>query len=238
MHTTIKLSYITTLLTLSSLSSATPEQTYQSSEKNLNAQYTLIQSYVKDTPTEKNALLSSQRQWLKTRNNQCNVKDSSPLNTSNLSCLIQENNQRVLFFKTHYFNFDSLEKNLIRPITYNSKGEKVLENNECFCDGQMMKINNNKLYIYAVCDEKLKEPKIYNIVKKVKTETSVEYVIATNNNQVANLTLSFVPTGQNAWKIIPKVNQQKTSIDFNFSKKYTTAPQIKKVKQDCGDFDG
>ena len=51
MHTTIKLSYITTLLTLSSLSYATPEQIYQSSEKNLDAQYTLIQSYVKDLCT-------------------------------------------------------------------------------------------------------------------------------------------------------------------------------------------
>ncbi len=238
MHTTIKLSYITTLLTLSSLSYATPEQIYQSSEKNLDAQYTLIQSYVKDTATEKNALLNSQQQWLKARNSKCNSKDSSPLNTSNLSCLIQENNQRVQFFKTHYFNFDSLEKNLIRPITYNSKGEKVLANNDCYCDGQMLKINNNKIYIYAVCDEKLKEPKIYNIVKKVKTETSVEYVIATNNNQVANLTLSFVTSGQNTWSIVPKVYRKQDLIHLDFKVKYSTAPQIKKVKQDCGDFDG
>ena len=238
MKTITKLSTITCSIILCSSTHAIPEQNYQNSEKSLNTQYSLIQGYIKDTPTEKNNLLNQQRQWLKTRNNKCGFKENSTLNSTIQNCVVQENNQRLQYFKSEYFNFDSLEKSLIRPITYNKTGQKILANNECFCDANILQIKNNKLYVYSACDEKLAEPQIYNIVQKIKKNTSVEYAIDSNKDQVADFNLAFVIAGQNTWKIVSKVYGKQNLINLNFKVNYTTNPQVKRVQQDCGDFDG
>ena len=234
----IHLSVTTLFVTLCGISHAAPLSNYQESEKALNSQYALTQSYLKDIPIEKNNLLNQQHQWLKARNSKCGFKENIAPNMAIQNCITQENQQRIQYIKSQYFNFNALEQNLIRPITFNSKGEKILANNDCYCDGQILKIQNNQLYIYSACDEKLTEPQIYNIIKKVKADTSVEYSIDTNKNKVADFTLSFVTSGQNTWSIVPKVYRKQDLIHLDFKVKYSTAPQIKKIKQDCGDFDG
>ena len=72
----------------------------------------------------------------------------------------------------------------------------------------------------------------------MKNETYVEYAIDTNNNKVADFNLSFVISAQNTWKIVPKVFRQQDLINLNFKVDYTTSPQVKRIQQDCGDFDG
>lgn len=234
----IHLSSTTILVALCSTLHATPQQNYQGSEEKLNAQYSLIQSYIKDIPSEKSNLLNQQRQWLKARNTKCGFKENVALNSTIQNCVTQQNQQRIQYFQAQYFNFNSLEQNLIRPITYNKTGQKILANDNCWCDGNMLQIKNNKLYVYSACDEKLAEPQIYNIVQKVQTDVAVEYAIDTNNNKVADFNLSFVIAGQNTWRIVPKVYRKQDLINLNFNVNYTTSPQVKRAKQDCGDFDG
>ena len=238
MNKNIKIMSLTPLIFLAMTTQATPNTDYLTSEKTLNEQYSFIQSAVKNTPTEKNNLLNIQRQWITARNAKCNFTNTSSLDSSKMNCLTLENNKRIVFFKSNYFNFDALEQNLIRPITYSKTGQKVLANNDCLCDGQILKIKNNQLYVYSACNEKLTEPQIYNILKKVKNETYVEYSIDTNNNKVADFNLSFVISAQNTWKIVPKVFRQQDLITLNFKVDYTTSPQVKRIQQDCGDFDG
>jgi hypothetical protein len=95
----------------------------------------------------------------------------------------------------------------------------------------------NKIYIYQACDQKLNEPRIYNIVGKKKDEFSVEYQIDTNNNKVPEFNLVFVTNGKNVWNIVPKVFRKEDLLNLNFTIGYTTDENLKNNKIDCSDYE-
>lgn len=100
-----------------------------------------------------------------------------------------------------------------------------------------IKILKNKIYIYQACDQKLNEPRIYNIVGKKKDEFSVEYQIDTNNNKVPEFNLVFVTNGKNVWNIVPKVFRKEDLLNLNFKIGYTTDTNLKNKKIDCNDYE-
>ncbi len=158
-------------------------------------------------------------------------------NNENYKCLSDFNNSKIKDLRISYLDFDSLEGNLIKPFNYKDGVIKELEVGGCYCSESTIKILKNKIYIYQACDQKLNEPRIYNIVGKKKDEFSVEYQIDTNNNKVPEFNLVFVTNGKNVWNIVPKVFRKEDLLNLNFKIGYTTDTNLKNKKIDCNDYE-
>lgn len=206
--------------------------TYAHSEQELNKEYLDIKNYIRDNKVELKYLVDTQRAWLKNRNVKCQFDGENP-NVENYKCLSDSNYSKLKDLKESYLNFKSLENNLIKPFKYEGGIQKKLEIGDCWCNESVIKIFNNKIYIYQACDERLKEPRIYEIVGKKVDDFSAEYQIDTNNNGVAEFNLSFVTNGKNVWNIIPKVFRKEDLVNLNFSTNYTTNVNVKNKKLDC-----
>lgn len=209
---------------------------YKNSEHELNSIYFDIKSYIGDNKNEVKYLVDTQRSWLKNRNLKCdfNGKEAS---YENYKCLSDFNNSKIKDLRKSYLNFDSLERSLIKPFKYQDGIIKELEVGNCYCDESIIKILKNKIYIYQACDQKLNEPRIYNIIGKKKDEFSVEYQIDTNNNKVPEFNLVFVTNGKNVWNIVPKVFRKEDLLNLNFTIGYTTDENLKNNKIDCSDYE-
>nr|WP_312821299.1 lysozyme inhibitor LprI family protein [Acinetobacter oleivorans] len=209
---------------------------YSNSEHDLNSIYSDIKGYISDNKNEVKYLVDTQRSWLKNRNLKCNFNEREA-NNENYKCLSDFNNYKIKDLRISYLDFDSLEGNLIKPFKYKDKDGviKELEVGGCCCNESIIKILKNKIYIYQACDQKLNEPRIYNIVGKKKDKFSVEYQINTNNNKVPEFNLVFVTNGKNVWNIIPKIFRKEDLINLNFAINYTTDVNIKNKKNDCHD---
>ncbi|MCG8285184.1 DUF1311 domain-containing protein [Acinetobacter seifertii] len=205
---------------------------YSNSEHDLNSIYSDIKSYISDNNNEVKYLVDTQRSWLKDRNLKCkfNGKEAS---SENYKCLSDFNNSKIKDLKKSYLDFDSLERNLIKPFKYTNGIVKDLETGGCYCSESMIKILKDKIYIYQACDQGLKEPRIYNIVGKKKDGFSVEYQIDTNNNKVPEFNLAFVTNGKNVWNIVPKIFTKEDLINLNFAINYTTDNNLKETKLAC-----
>lgn len=171
---------------------------------------------------------------MKNRNLKCNF-NGKEANNENYKCLSYFNNSKIKDLKNSYLDLDSLEGNLIKPFKYKNGTGKELETGGCYCSESTIKILKDEIYIYQVCDQWLKEPRIYNIVGKKKDGFSVEYQIDTNNNKVPEFNLAFVANGKNVWNIVPKIFGKEDLINLNFAIKYTTDVNIKNKKNDCHD---
>lgn len=207
---------------------------YSNSEHDLNSIYSDIKSYISDNKNEVKYLVDTQRSWLKDRNLKCkfNGKEAS---SENYKCLSDFNNSKIKDLKKSYLDLDSLEGNLIKPFKYTNGIVKELEIGGCYCSESTIKILKNKIYIYQACDQRLKEPRIYNIIGKKKDGFSAEYQIDTNNNKVPEFNLAFVTNGKNVWNIVPKIFRKDDLINLNFAINYTTDVNIKNKKNDCHD---
>jgi hypothetical protein len=173
---------------------------------------------------------------LKNRNLKCDF-NGKEANYENYKCLSDFNNSKIKDLRKSYLNFDSLERSLIKPFKYQDGIIKELEVGGCYCDESIIKILKNKIYIYQACDQKLNEPRIYNIVGKKKDEFSVEYQIDTTNNKVPEFNLVFVTNGKNVWNIVPKVFRKEDLLNLNFKIGYTTDENLKNNKIDCSDYE-
>lgn len=209
---------------------------YKNSEHELNSTYFDIKSYIGDNKNEVKYLVYTQRSWLKNRNLKCDF-NGKEVNYENYKCLSDFNNSKIKDLRKSYLNFDSLERSLIKPFKYQDGIIKELEVGGCYCDESIIKILKNKIYIYQACDQKLNEPRIYNIVGKKKDEFSVEYQIDTNNNKVPEFNLVFVTNGKNVWNIVPKVFRKEDLLNLNFTIGYTTDENLKNNKIDCSDYE-
>lgn len=209
---------------------------YKNSEHDLNSTYSDIKSYISDNKDEVKYLVDNQRSWLKNRNLKCNF-NGKEANNENYKCLSDFNNSKIKDLRMSYLDFDSLEGNLIKPFKYKDGVVKELEVGGCYCNESTIKILKNKIYIYQACDQKLNEPRIYNIVGKKKDEFSVEYQIDTNSNKVPEFNLVFVTNGKNVWNIIPKVFRKEDLLNLNFKIGYTTDANLKNKKIDCNDYE-
>lgn len=207
---------------------------YSNSEHDLNSIYSDIKSYISDNKNEVKYLVDTQRSWLKNRNLKCNF-NGKEANSENYKCLSDFNNSKIKDLKKSYLDFDSLEGSLIKPFKYTNGIVKELETGGCYCSESTIKILKDEIYIYQVCGQWLKEPRIYNIVGNKKDEFSVEYQIDTNNNKVPEFNLAFVANGKNVWNIVPKIFGKEDLINLNFAIKYTTDVNIKNKKNDCHD---
>ena len=207
---------------------------YFNSEQELNEKYLDIKNYIRDNQVELKYLVDTQRAWLKNRNVKCRFDGKNP-NSENYKCLSDSNYAKVKDLKKSYLNFESLENSVIRPFKYTGGIQKNLEIGGCWCGESMIKILNDKIYVYQVCDDKLKTPRIYKIVGKRISEFSAEYQIDTNNNGVSEFNLSFVTSGKNVWNLVPTVFRKDDLINLNFSINYTTDTDIKVEKLDCSD---
>ncbi|MDH2591656.1 DUF1311 domain-containing protein [Acinetobacter nosocomialis] len=205
---------------------------YTNSEHDLNSIYSDIKSYISDNKNEVKYLVDTQRSWLKDRNLKCNFNEKEA-NSKNYKCLSDFNNSKIKDLKKSYLDLDSLEGNLIKPFKYTNGIVKELETGGCYCSESTIKILKNKIYIYHVCDQGLKEPRIYNIVGKKKDGFSVEYQIDTNNNKVPEFNLAFVTNGKNVWNIVPKIFRKEDLINLNFGINYTTDNNLKETKLVC-----
>lgn len=141
---------------------------YSNNEHDLNSIYSDIKSYISDNKNEVKYLVDTQRCWLKDRNLKCkfNGKEAS---SENYKCLSDFNNSKIKDLKKSYLDLESLEGNLIKPFKYTNGIVKELETGRCYCSESTINILKNKIYIYQACDQGLKEPRIYNIVGKKKT---------------------------------------------------------------------
>lgn len=209
---------------------------YKNSEHELNSTYFDIKSYIGDNKNEVKYLVDTQRSWLKNRNLKCDF-NGKEANSENYKCLSDFNNSKIKDLRKSYLNFDSLERSLIKPFKYQDGIIKELEVGGCYCDESIIKILKNKIYIYQACDQKLNEPRIYNIVGKKKDEFSVEYQIDTTNNKVPEFNLVFVTNGKNVWNIVPKVFRKEDLLNLNFKIGYTTDENLKNNKIDCSDYE-
>ncbi|EEY92632.1 hypothetical protein HMPREF0026_02178 [Acinetobacter junii SH205] len=209
---------------------------YKNSEHELNSIYFDIKIYIGDNKNEVKYLVDTQRSWLKNRNLKCDFNGKEE-NYENYKCLSDFNNSKIKDLRKSYLNFDSLERSLIKPFKYQDGIIKELEVGGCYCDESIIKILKNKIYIYQACDQKLNEPRIYNIVGKKKDEFSVEYQIDTNNNKVPEFNLVFVTNGKNVWNIVPKVFRKEDLLNLNFKIGYTTDENLKNNKIDCSDYE-
>ncbi|RSE34032.1 DUF1311 domain-containing protein [Acinetobacter junii] len=209
---------------------------YKNSEYELNSTYFYIKSYIGDNKNEVKYLVDTQHSWLKNRNLKCDFNEKEA-NYENYKCLSDFNNSKIKDLRKSYLNFDSLERSLIKPFKYQDGIIKELEVGGCYCDESIIKILKNKIYIYQACDQKLNEPRIYNIVGKKKDEFSVEYQIDTNNNKVPEFNLVFVTNGKNVWNIVPKVFRKEDLLNLNFKIGYTTDENLKNNKIDCSDYE-
>lgn len=209
---------------------------YSNSEYDLNSVYSDIKGYISDNKNEVKYLVDTQRSWLKNRNLKCDF-NGKEANYENYKCLSDFNNSKIKDLRKSYLNFDSLERSLIKPFKYQDGIIKELEVGGCYCDESIIKILKNKMYIYQACDQKLNEPRIYNIVGKKKDEFSVEYQIDTNNNKVPEFNLVFVTNGKNVWNIVPKVFRKEDLLNLNFKIGYTTDENLKNNKIDCSDYE-
>ncbi len=205
---------------------------YTNSEHDLNSIYSDIKSYISDNKNEVKYLVDTQRSWLKDRNLKCNFNEKEA-NSKNYKCLSDFNNSKIKDLKKSYLDLDSLEGNLIKPFKYTNGIVKELETGGCYCSESTIKILKNKIYIYHVCDQGLKEPRIYNIAGKKKDGFSVEYQIDTNNNKVPEFNLAFVTNGKNVWNIVPKIFRKEDLINLNFGINYTTDNNLKETKLVC-----
>ena len=208
---------------------------YKNSEHELNSTYFDIKSYIGDNKNEVKYLVDTQRSWLKNRNLKCNF-NGKEANYENYKCLSDFNNSKIKDLRKSYLNFDSLERSLIKPFKYQDGIIKELEVGGCYCDESIINILKNKIYIYQACDQKLNEPRIYNIVGKKKDGFSVEYKIDTNN-KVSEFNLAFVTNGKNVWNIVPKVFRKEDLLNLNFTIGYTTDENLKNNKIDCSDYE-
>jgi len=211
---------------------------YSNSEHDLNSIYSDIKGYISDNKNEVEYLVDTQRSWLKNRNLKCNF-NGREANNENYKCLSDFNNSKIKDLRISYLDFDSLEGNLIKPFKYKDKDGviKELEVGGCYCNESIIKILKNKIYIYQACDQKLNEPRIYNIVGKKKYEFSVEYQIDINNNKVPEFNLVFVTNGKNVWNIVSKVFRKEELLNLNFKIGYTTDVNLKNKKIDCSDYE-
>lgn len=209
---------------------------YKNSEHELNSIYFDIKIYIGDNKNEVKYLVDTQRSWLKNRNLKCDF-NGKEANCENYKCLSDFNNSKIKDLRKSYLNFDSLERSLIKPFKYQDGIIKELEVGGCYCDESIINILKNKIYIYQACDQKLNEPRIYNIVGKKKDEFSVEYQIDTNNNKVPEFNLVFVTNGKNVWNIVPKVFRKEDLLNLNFTIGYTTDENLKNNKIDCSDYE-
>lgn len=209
---------------------------YKNSEHELNSIYFDIKIYIGDNKNEVKYLVDTQRSWLKNRNLKCDF-NGKEVNYENYKCLSDFNNSKIKDLRKSYLNFDSLERSLIKPFKYQDGIIKELEVGGCYCDESIINILKNKIYIYQACDQKLNEPRIYNIVGKKKDEFSVEYQIDTNNNKVPEFNLVFVTNGKNVWNIVPKVFRKEDLLNLNFTIGYTTDENLKNNKIDCSDYE-
>ncbi|MBJ8430259.1 DUF1311 domain-containing protein [Acinetobacter pittii] len=207
---------------------------YSNSEHDLNNTYSDIKSYISDNKSEVKYLIDAQRTWLENRNLKCKF-NRKEANSENYKCLSDFNNYKIKNLKNSYLDFDSLEGNLIKPFKYTNGIVKELKTGECYCSESTIKILKDKIYIYQACDQRLKEPRIYNIVGKKKDEFSVEYQIDTTNNKVPEFNLVFVTNGKNVWNIVPKIFRKEDLINLNYTTNYTTDVNIKNKKNDCHD---
>lgn len=205
---------------------------YTNSKHDLNSIYSDIKSYISDNKNEVKYLVDTQRSWLKDRNLKCNFNEKEA-NSKNYKCLSDFNNSKIKDLKKSYLDLDSLEGNLIKPFKYTNGIVKELETGGCYCSESTIKILKNKIYIYHVCDQGLKEPRIYNIVGKKKDGFSLEYQIDTNNNKVPEFNLAFVTNGKNVWNIVPKIFRKEDLINLNFGINYTTDNNLKETKLVC-----
>lgn len=208
---------------------------YKNSEHDLNSTYSDIKSYISDNKNEVKYLVDNQRSWLKNRNLKCNF-NGREANNENYKCLSYFNNSKIKDLRISYLDFDSLEGNLIKPFKYKDGVIKELEVGGCYCSESIIKILKNKIYIYQACDQKLNEPRIYNVVSKKKGEFYVEYQIDTNNN-VPEFNLVFVTNGKNVWNVVPKVFRKEDLLNLNFTIGYTTDGNLKNKKIDCSDYE-
>ena len=208
---------------------------YKNSEHELNSTYFDIKSYIGDNKNEVKYLVDTQRSWLKNRNLKCDF-NGKEANYENYKCLSDFNNSKIKDLRKSYLNFDSLERSLIKPFKYQDGIIKELEVGGCYCDESIINILKNKIYIYQACDQKLNEPRIYNIVGKKKDGFSVEYKIDTNN-KVSEFNLAFVTNGKNVWNIVPKVFRKEDLLNLNFTIGYTTDENLKNNKIDCSDYE-
>lgn len=209
---------------------------YSNSEYDLNSVYSDIKGYISDNKNEVKYLVDTQRSWLKNRNLKCNF-NGKEANSGNYKCLSDFNNSKMKDLKNSYLDLDSLEGKLIKPFKYTNGIMKELETGGCYCSESTIKILKNKIYIYQACDQKLNEPRIYNIVGKKKDEFSVEYQIDTTNNKVPEFNLVFVTNGKNVWNIVPKVFRKEDLLNLNFKIGYTTDENLKNNKIDCSDYE-
>ncbi|RBA35188.1 MULTISPECIES: lysozyme inhibitor LprI family protein [Acinetobacter] len=209
---------------------------YSNSEYDLNSVYSDIKGYISDNKNEVKYLVDTQRSWLKNRNLKCDF-NGKEANYENYKCLSDFNNSKIKDLRKSYLDFDSLERSLIKPFKYQDGIIKELEVGGCYCDESIIKILKNKIYIYQACDQKLNEPRIYNIVGNKKDEFSVEYQIDTNNNKVPEFNLVFVTNGKNVWNIVPKVFRKEDLLNLNFKIGYTTDENLKNNKIDCSDYE-
>ncbi|RZG67288.1 lysozyme inhibitor LprI family protein [Acinetobacter junii] len=212
------------------------KKVYKNSEHELNSTYFDIKSYIGDNKNEVKYLVDTQRSWLKNRNLKCD-SNGKEANDENYKCLSDFNNSKIKDLRKSYLDFDSLERSLIKPFKYQDGIIKELEVGGCYCGESIIKILKNKIYIYQACDQKLNEPRIYNIVGKKKDEFSVEYQIDTNNNKVPEFNLVFVTNGKNVWNIVPKVFRKEDLLNLNFKIGYTTDENLKNNKIDCSDYE-
>lgn len=209
---------------------------YMDSDIDLNNIYFDIKNNIRDNKNELNKLVQTQREWLKSRNSQCNF-DGKNLSIKNYKCLSTINHAKVNELKTDYLKFDSLENSLIKPFKYTTGTQKKLEVGDCWCNESVIKILKDKIYIYQACDVKLKQPRIYRVLSKNIEDSSVEYSIDTNNNGVPEFNLSFVTNGKNVWTIVPKVFRKDDLINLNFSINYTTDVKLDTDTNDCANQD-
>lgn len=209
---------------------------YNNSEYDLNSTYLDIKKYISSNKNEVNYLVNTQRSWLKNRNLRCKF-NGKEANNENYKCLSEFNNSKIKDLRKSYLNFDSLEKNLIKPFEYKNGVIKELEVGGCYCGESTIRILKNRIYIYQACDQKLNEPRIYNIVGKKKNEFSVEYQVDTNNNKIPEFNLVFVTDGKNVWNIVPKVFRKEDLLNLNFKIGYTTDENLKNKEIDCNDYE-
>ena len=209
---------------------------YTNSDVNLNNIYSDVKNNIRNNKNELNKLIQTQREWLKSRNSQCNF-DGKNLSIKNYKCLSTINHAKVDVLKTDYLNFESLENSLIKPFKYTTGTQKKLEVGGCWCNESVIKITKDKIYIYQACDVKLKQPRIYRVLSKKIEDSSVEYSIDTNNNGVPEFNLSFITNGKNVWTIIPKAFRKDDLINLNFSINYTTDIRVGVDNNDCANQD-
>ncbi|MEQ1104216.1 lysozyme inhibitor LprI family protein [Acinetobacter ursingii] len=209
---------------------------YNNSEYDLNSTYLDIKKYISSNKNEVNYLVNTQRSWLKNRNLRCKF-NGKEANNENYKCLSEFNNSKIKDLRKSYLNFDGLEKNLIKPFEYKNGVIKELEVGGCYCGESTIRILKNRIYIYQACDQKLNEPRIYNIVGKKKNEFSVEYQVDTNNNKIPEFNLVFVTDGKNVWNIVPKVFRKEDLLNLNFKIGYTTDENLKNKEIDCNDYE-